>query len=61
MVDGHKSAAHTDSPDGGMGKKCFGRGMHRSHASSFHIFASLGQHVAPINANLAGRACQILP
>ena len=24
MVNGHKSAAHTDSPDGGTGKTCLG-------------------------------------
>ena len=28
MVNGHKSAAHTDSPDGGTGKMCLGGGMH---------------------------------
>ena len=27
MVNGHKSAAHTDSPDGGTGETCLGRGV----------------------------------
>ena len=38
VVDGHKSAAHTDSPDGGTGKTCLGGGMHRSSASSYRFF-----------------------
>ena len=34
MVNGYKSAAHTDSPDGGTaGKTCLGRGMHCPGAS----------------------------
>jgi len=28
VVNGHKSAAHIDSPDGGTGKTCLGGGMH---------------------------------
>jgi len=28
VVNGHKSAAHTDSPDGCTGKTCLGVGMH---------------------------------
>ena len=28
MVNGHKSSAHTDSPDGDTGKTCLGRSMH---------------------------------
>jgi len=28
VVNGHKSAAHTDSPDGGTGKTCIGGGMY---------------------------------
>ena len=35
MVNGHKSAAHTDSSDGGTGKTCLGGGMHCAIASSF--------------------------
>ena len=35
VVNGHKSGAHTDSPDGGTGKTCFGGGMHCPSASSF--------------------------
>ena len=35
MVNGHKSAAHTDSPDGGTGKTCLGGGMHHPSASNF--------------------------
>ena len=34
MVNGHKSAAHTDSPDGGTGKTCLGGGVHCPTASS---------------------------
>ena len=34
MVNGHKSAAHTDSPDGGTGKTCLGGDMQCSSASS---------------------------
>ena len=34
MVNGHKYAAHTDSPDCGTGKTCFGGGMHCVSASS---------------------------
>ena len=40
MVNGHKSAAHTDSPDGGTGKTCLGGGMHCPNASSFCIVSS---------------------
>ena len=36
MVDGHKSAAHTDSLDGGTGKTCVGGGMHCPSASSYY-------------------------
>jgi len=35
VVNGHKSAAHTDSSDGGTGKTCLGGGMHCAIASSF--------------------------
>ena len=35
MVNGHKSAARTDLPDGGTGKMCLGGGMHCPSASSF--------------------------
>jgi len=31
--NGHKCAAHTDSPDGGTGKTCLGGGMHCLTAS----------------------------
>jgi len=34
VVNGHKSAAHTDSPDGGTGKTSHGGGMHCASASS---------------------------
>ena len=34
MVNGHKSAAHTDSPDGGTGKTCLDGGVHCPSASS---------------------------
>jgi len=38
VINGHKSAAHTDSPDGSTGKTCLGRGMHCSSASSFQLW-----------------------
>jgi len=34
VVSGHKSAAHTDSPDGGTGKTCLGEGRQCPSASS---------------------------
>jgi len=34
VVNGHKSAAHTHSPDGDTGKMCLGRGMHCSSPPS---------------------------
>ena len=37
VVNGHKSAAHTDLPDGSTGKTCLGGGMHCSISSSFII------------------------
>ena len=40
MVNGHKSAAHTDSPDGDTGKTCLGGGMHCPSASSFLLWLS---------------------
>jgi len=36
VVNGHKSAADTDSPDGVTGKTCFGGGMHRRSACSYN-------------------------
>ena len=35
VVNGHKSAAHTDLPDGGTDKSCFGGGMHYPSAFSY--------------------------
>jgi len=35
VVNGHKSTAHADSPDGGTGKTCLGRGMHSPSASNY--------------------------
>jgi len=35
VVNGHKTAADTDSLDGGTGKMCLGRGMHCLSASIF--------------------------
>jgi len=40
VVNGHKSAAHTDSPDAGTGKTCLGGGMHCPSASSFCLTSS---------------------
>jgi len=37
VVNGHESATHTDSPDGGTGKTCLGGGMHCPSASSLTI------------------------
>jgi len=34
VVNGHKSAAHTDLPDSSTGKTCLGGGMHCLSASS---------------------------
>jgi len=36
VVDGHKSAAHTDSPDGGTSKTCLGGGVHCPSASTLN-------------------------
>jgi len=44
VVNGYKSAAHTDSPDGGTGKPCLGGGMLCPRASSYR------QHSAQRNA-----------
>ena len=41
MVNGHKSGAHTGSPDGSTGKKCLGGGMHCPSTSSHSIIISL--------------------
>jgi len=40
VVNGHKSAAHTDSPDGGTSKTCLGLGMHCPSASSLSFYAN---------------------
>ena len=34
VINGRKTAAYTDSPDGGTGKTCLGGGMPRPSASS---------------------------
>jgi len=49
LVNGQKSAAHTDSPDGGTGKMCRARGMHCPSASSLRSHRSL--HVGNIFAD----------
>jgi len=38
VVNGHKSAAHTDPPDGGAGKMCLGGGVHCPSASSCYFY-----------------------
>ena len=46
MINGHKSAAHTDSSDGGTGKPCLGRGRHGPSASSlliYHVYRQIGR------------------
>jgi len=35
MFNGHKSAAHTNSPDGGTSKTCLGGGMHYALSQCF--------------------------
>jgi len=35
VPNGHKSVAHTDSPNGGTGKTCFGGGMHCPSVSNY--------------------------
>ena len=37
LVNGYKSAAHTDSPDDGTGKTCRGGVIHCPRASSFNL------------------------
>jgi len=37
VINGYKSAAHIDSPDGGIGKTCLGGGMHCPSASSLFL------------------------
>jgi len=38
MVNGRKSAAYTDSPDGVTGKTCLNRGIHYPSASSSPLY-----------------------
>ena len=38
VVNGHKSAAHTDWPDDGTGKTCLGGGMHCPSASNYDYY-----------------------
>jgi len=42
VVNGHKSAADTDSPNGDSGKTCLGGGMHCPSASSSSYDCKLG-------------------
>ena len=41
MVNGHKSAAHIDLPNGGTGKTYLGGDMHCPNASSFECVSDL--------------------
>jgi len=41
VINGHKSAAHADSPDDGTDKTCLGRGMHCPNASGSFLFIVL--------------------
>jgi len=41
VVNGHKSGAHTDSPDGGTGMMCLGGGVHYPSASSSCIIVCI--------------------
>ena len=52
-VNGHKSAAHTDSPHGGIGKTCLGGGMHCPSASSY-LLLRLATDGQPSYVNLDG-------
>jgi len=42
VVTGHKSVAHTDSPDGGTGKTCLGGSMYCPSASSYILLIITG-------------------
>jgi len=44
VINGHKSAADTDSPDGGTGKTCLGRGVHCPDASSLYWYWHHSRH-----------------
>jgi len=45
VVNGHKSVAHTDSPDGGTGKTCLGGGIHCDSAFSLTWVCPSVDHV----------------
>jgi len=53
VVDEHKYAAHTDSPDGGTGKACLGGGMNCASASSFFSFLNYSFFGSMWQSNLA--------
>ena len=58
MVNGHKSAAYTDLPDGDTSKMSLGRGMHCPSASSLYWFLNSKQgtemvQVTPLRRTLA--------
>jgi len=44
VVNGHKSAAHADSPDGGTGKTCLGGGTHCRSASTITNVSGKGHN-----------------
>jgi len=44
VVNGHKSAAHTDSPAGGTGKACLGGSTHCPSDSIVYYTAHLEYH-----------------
>jgi len=44
VINRHKSAAHTESPDGSTGKTCLGEGMHCPSASSCQVFRKVTLH-----------------
>ena len=48
MVNGHKSAAYTDSPDGGTGKMWLGGGMHCPSASSLYVLQAHMPHMSGV-------------
>ena len=44
VINGHKSPAHTDSPNGGTGKRYLGGGIHCPDASSLTLIQLAGRN-----------------
>jgi len=45
VINGHKPAAHSDSPDGGTSKTCLGGGKHCPSASSLNSVTYLSLYI----------------